>query len=63
GKACRGRRTGSVLVGVLEALSGLGWGAAARVAAHGSPQAVIPALLTIGLLVLAHALGNPTRGY
>ncbi|MGZ3279291.1 MAG: hypothetical protein ACXU82_20135 [Caulobacteraceae bacterium] len=62
-KAFRGRRTGSVLVGVLEALSGLGWGAAAGVAAIGSPLAVIPALLTIGLLVLAHALGNPTRGY
>lgn len=59
----RGRRTGSVLVGVFEALSGVGWGVATGFAAAGSALAVIPLLLTVGLLVLAWALGNPTRGY
>lgn len=61
--AFRGRRTGSVLVGVFEAMAGLGWGAATGMAAAGWPLAVIPLLLTIGLLVLASVLGNPTRGY
>jgi ABC-2 type transport system permease protein len=59
----RGRRTGSVLAGVAEALSGLGWGAAAAVAASGSALALLPVALTLGLLAVAWALGKPTRGY
>jgi ABC-2 type transport system permease protein len=59
----RGRRTGSILVGVFEALAGLGWGAATGMAAAGWPLAVVPLLVTGGLLVLAWSLGNPERGY
>ena len=62
-KAFRGRRTGSILVGILEALLGLGWGATTGLAAAGTPFAVIPGAVTLGLLGLARALGNPKRGY
>jgi ABC-2 type transport system permease protein len=62
-KAFRGRRTGSILVGILEALLGLGWGATTGLAAAGTVFAVIPLVTTLGLLGLARALGNPKRGY
>lgn len=62
-RAFRGRRTGSILVGVMEALSGLGWGGAAGVAASGSPLALIPLAVTLGLLAIARAVAKPTRGY
>jgi ABC-2 type transport system permease protein len=62
-KVFRGRRTGSILVGVVEAMSGLGWGATTGVAASGSALAAIPLVVTIGLLALARALGHPKRGY
>ncbi len=64
-KGFRGRRTGSILTGVVEVLAGLGWGATAGVAASGPfwALAVIPLALTIGMLVLARTLARPTRGY
>lgn len=62
-KAFRGRRTGSVLAGVAEVLSGLGWGVSAGVAAAGSVLALIPLALTIGMLVLFSVLARPARGY
>jgi ABC-2 type transport system permease protein len=62
-KAFRGRRTGSVLAGVAEVVSGLGWGASAGIAAAGSPWAIAPLAFTLGLLALAGALARPTRGY
>lgn len=64
-KAFRGRRTGSIMTGVVEVLAGLGWGATAGVAASGFlwGLAVIPLALTVGMLVLAQALARPMRGY
>ena len=61
--AFRGRRTGSILVGVMEALLGLGWGGSAGIAAAGSPLALIPMIITAGLLALAWAIGKPQRAY
>jgi ABC-2 type transport system permease protein len=64
-KAFRGRRTGSILVGVVEALAGLGWGVTAGVAASGWLWflALVPLALTLGLMAIARALAKPTRGY
>jgi ABC-2 type transport system permease protein len=62
-KAFRGRRTGSVLGGVAEVLSGLGWGVSAGVAAAGSVWALAPLALTLGMLALARVLAKPTRAY
>ena len=62
-RAFRGRRTGSILAGVAEVLSGLGWGVSAGIAAAGSAWALAPLALTVGMLALAGALARPTRGY
>jgi ABC-2 type transport system permease protein len=62
-KTFRGRRTGSILVGIMEALLGIGWGAATGIAASGSLLALIPLAVTLGMLALARVLGNPKRGY
>jgi ABC-2 type transport system permease protein len=62
-KAFRGRRTGSILAGVAEVLSGLGWGVTAGIAATGSAWALAPLVVTIGMLALARAIAKPTRGY
>jgi ABC-2 type transport system permease protein len=62
-KAFRGRRTGSILAGVAEVLSGLGWGASAGVASAGSAWALAPLALTVGMLAMFRAIAKPTRGY
>jgi ABC-2 type transport system permease protein len=62
-KAFRGRRTGSILAGVAEVLSGLGWGVSAGIAAAGSPWAIAPLAFTLGMLALASTLARPTRAY
>jgi ABC-2 type transport system permease protein len=64
-KAFRGRRTGSILTGVVEVFAGLGWGVTAGVAASGRFWflSIVPLALTIGLLIGARALAKPTRGY
>ena len=64
-RAFRGRRTGSVLAGVVEVLAGLGWGVTAGVAASGKLWflALIPLAITLGLLTMVRALAKPTRGY
>jgi len=62
-KAFRGRRTGSVMVGVVESVAGLGWGVAAGLASAGWFVAVIPLALTLGVLAVARALAKPSRGY
>jgi ABC-2 type transport system permease protein len=62
-KAFRGRRNGSVLAGIAEVLSGLGWGVSAGLAAAGSVWAVAPLAVTLGMLALAGALAKPRRGY
>jgi ABC-2 type transport system permease protein len=62
-KAFRGRRTGSVLAGVAEVLSGLGWGVSAGIAAAGSLWAIAPLAFTIGMLALMSAVARPTRAY
>jgi ABC-2 type transport system permease protein len=65
-KAFRGRRTGSIMTGVVEVLAGLGWGVTAGVASSGwrlSFLALVPLALTLGLMAAARALAKPTRGY
>jgi ABC-2 type transport system permease protein len=64
-KAFRGRRTGSVLAGVVEVLAGLGWGVTAGVAATGRFWflAIVPLAVTLGVLAAARAIAKPTRGY
>jgi ABC-2 type transport system permease protein len=64
-KAFRGRRTGSILVGVVEAFVGLGWGVTAGIAASGWLWflALVPLAVTLGLMAVARALAKPTRGY
>jgi ABC-2 type transport system permease protein len=64
-KAFRGRRTGSIITGVVEVLAGLGWGVTAGVAASGRFWflAIVPLALTIGMLAGARAMAKPSRGY
>jgi ABC-2 type transport system permease protein len=62
-KAFRGRRTGAMITGVAEVLSGLGWGATTAAAAAGSIWAIIPALVTAALLLFFRTIAKPMRGY
>ena len=64
-KGFRGRRTGSIMAGVVEVLAGLGWGVTAGVAASGRYWflAVVPLLVPPGVLAGARAMAKPTRGY
>jgi ABC-2 type transport system permease protein len=62
-KSFRGRRTGSVLAGIAEVLSGIGWGVSAGIAAAGSAWAIAPLAFTLGMLALASTLARPTRVY
>jgi len=62
-KTFRGRRTGSVIGSVIEVLVGMGWGATAGLASAGWYWALAPLAITVGLLVLASTVANPTRGY
>jgi ABC-2 type transport system permease protein len=62
-KAFRSRRGGSVLGASAELVLGLGWGAAAALAAGRSVWAVLPAAASLLALAGLRALSNPKRGY